>query len=718
MNVGYNPMVENIVDILVNKTQNYNRDFFRLQANFYITLVASSLNIKVHSPVTGTLPVNFYGVALATSGSGKGFSTNLIENQILSNFRNKFTHEIFPAKTKLSLDNEAINRSASLGITHQEAVEKLEKEFKSYGAFKFTFDSATSPAIKQFRHKLLLAKIGSINFIVDEVGANLKANLEPLHTFLELYDKGLIKDKLTKSTQENTRFQELVGSTPANLLLFGTPSKLLDGGSIENEFYDLLEMGYARRCFFAFSKKDVRLTDLTPEELYDIMSNLNQEQVIDTLSDTFSRLANINLCGSTIDAPKDISIQLLAYRRNCEERASELPEHQEILKSEMCHRYFKVLKLAAAYAFLDGKFTIREEHLNQAIAFAEDSGTALLALMNREKPYERLAKFIADGRGKQFTQVDLIEELPYYKGTVSQKNELMAMAIAWGYSNNILIKKTINDGIEFFSGESLKETDLTKLKIAYSTHYADGYINSEVNWDTGFNILLPKGDYHWTNHHTQDGKRSNDTMIAGCNLIVLDVDGGISLNQAQELFKDYEYIIHTTKRHQVPDPNTGEISDRFRVIFPANYEVKLSEPEFKLFMENIAKCIPFELDTQAFQRSRKWACTENTEIYRNKGKLFDVLPFIPKTTRESEFNKFQESLGSMDNVERWFAQQMQEGNRNNQMLRFALMLLDSGLDVYAVQEQVLSFNDKLPNPLEKSEIEHTIFKTLERKAKS
>ena len=75
----------------------------------------------------------------------------------------------------------------------------------------------------------------------------------------------------------------------------------------------------------------------------------------------------------------------------------------------------------------------------------------------------------------------------------------------------------------------------------------------------------------------------------------------------------------------------------------------------------------------------------------------------------------QESLNSMDAVERWFAQQMQNGNRNNQMIRFALMLLDSGLDLVTIEEKIMEFNDKLPNPLDKAEIEQTIFKTLRKK---
>lgn len=711
----YNPTVEKIVDILVNKTQNYNKDFFRLQANFYVTLVASTMGIKVNSVITGNIPINFYGINLSTSGSGKGYSTNLLENQVLESFRNKFIYDIFPSKVKLSLDTEAINRASSLGISHQEAYDKLEKEFKSYGSYKFTFDSATSPAIKQFRHKLLLAKLGSLNFIMDEIGANLKGNLEPLHTFLELYDKGLVKDRLVKSTQENVRHQELIGSTPANMLLFGTPSKLLDGGATENEFYDLLEMGYARRCFFACSKKDIRLTDLTPEELYDTMANSNQEQDIYNISVQLENLANINLCNAVIQTNKDISIKLLQYRSDCELEASKLPEHQEILKSEMSHRYFKVLKLAGAYAFLDGKLSINEQHLNQAIKFAEDSGKALVALMNREKPYERLAKFIADGRGKQFTQVDLVEELPYYKGTTSQKNELMSMAVAWGYTNNILIKKTITDNIEFFSGESLKENDLSAIRIAYSQSFSEGYINQTIDWNTGFSVLLPKGDYHWTNHFTSDGNRNKESMVQGFNVIVLDVDGGTTLNQAQEMFKDYEYIIHTTKRHQVPDPETGEINDRFRMILPMNYELSLNEPEFKKFMENVNQWCPFELDTQTFQRSRKWSCTYNTQIFTNKGKLVDVLPFIPRTTRETEFSKLQESLNSLDSVERWFAQQMMNGNRNNQFIRFALMLLDSGLGLTEIIDKLLTFNNKLSNPLEEAELEQTVFVTLRKK---
>ena len=207
----YNPLVESIVEILRTKTQNSNPTFFRLQANYFLSLVPSMLDIKVNTPITGEVPINMFAVSVANSGSGKGFSTNLLEEQILGEFREHFMYEVFPKYAQSRLDLEAIKRAQYLGISQTEAEEKLNKEFKSYGAFKFSFSEATTPAIKQFRNKLILAKAGCVNLLIDEIGFNLDKNYEPLIAFLELYDKGLIKDKLTKNTETSTRYQELVG---------------------------------------------------------------------------------------------------------------------------------------------------------------------------------------------------------------------------------------------------------------------------------------------------------------------------------------------------------------------------------------------------------------------------------------------------------------------------------------------------------------------------
>lgn len=713
----YNPLVEEIVNILVNKTQNQNREFFRLQTNFFLTLIPSSLNIKINSKLTGKIPVNFYGVNLAPSGIGKNFSSNLLEYEILGKFKRKYLEDTYPNFTKNTLEIVALQRTnKNSDTTQEEELEKVEKEFKSYGSYKFNFDSATTPALKQFRHKIILGGIGSLNFIADEISVNLKSNLEPLYTYLELYDKGLVKDKLLKNTAEQERYKELIGQTPCNLLLFGTPTKLFDGGDIEDIFFDLLDMGYARRCFFANGKKELNQIK-NIEDLYNLISNENQEELVEKLSSKFERFANVNLVNLEIKVSKEIDIELLKYRTDCENIANKLPEHQAILKAEISHRYFKTLKLAGVYALLSGSTEIKLEHLKQAIKFAEDSGKAFISILNRPKPYERLAKFIADGKGKKYTQVDLIEELPYYKGTITQKQELMNMAIAYGYSNNIIIKKNIQEGIEFYSGDSLEETNLEKLKISYSQYFGDGYVNALVNFLKDFDTLIKQENYNWTNHFLKDGKRDKDHILEGFNCVVLDIDKETTINQAKEILKDYSYIIHTTKRHLKLDEETGKCNDRFRIILPINYELNLTEPDYKQFMFNIEKLFPFCLDSQTFQRSRKWSCNPKAVIFKNEGKLLNILPLVPKTTKEQEFQKIQEKINSLDAIDRWFIHKITfEGEpRNNTLLKYAFMLADSGMQVKEIENRVLNLNKSLKNPLDNGEIEKTIFVSLNKR---
>ena len=714
--LSYNPLVESIVEILRTKTQNSNPTFFRLQTNYFLSLVPSMLDIKINSPITGEIPINIYAISTAVSGSGKGFSTNLLEEQVINEFREHFMYEVFPKHAQSKLDLEAIKRAQYLGISQQEAEERLQKEFKSYGAYMFALAEATSPAIKQMRNKIILAKAGCINMIVDECGFNFDKVIDALKDFLELYDKGLIKNKLTKNTDTSTRFQELVGKTPTNLLMFGTPSKLLDGGATEDKFFEFLESGYARRSFFASAPKESSVADFTPEELYKRLTASNQEQEIKKISRKLLALCQPQLIGSIIEVPEPVGIELLKYRINCENRAKELPDHKEVYRAELSHRYFKALKLAGAYCFLRGSLQMSIDDLHQAIRFAEDSGEALRQMLEREKPYERLAKYIGSLNGKEITQVDLTTNLPFYKGSNASKNEMMNMAIAYGYINNILIKKTFRDGVELFTGESLQETNLEKIICAYSDDFANGYENVEVDWFKDFDTLLPEAGFNWTNHHCIDGHRAEKDMIEGFNCIVLDVDGGISLQTVQNLLKDYEYIIHTTKRHQVTDEH-GNCNDRFRIIIPTNYILKLDSDEFKQFMKNVAQWCPFELDEQTFQRSRKWACYEHTTILKNNGELFDVLPFIPRTSREAEYKKSQVTLQNLNAIERWFANRMVNGDRNNTLAKYGFMLLDNGFTPVEILDKLTQFNSKLDNPLDVSEVETTIIQSINNRYK-
>ena len=125
--------------------------------------------------------------------------------------------------------------------------------------------------------------------------------------------------------------------------------------------------------------------------------------------------------------------------------------------------------------------------------------------------------------------------------------------------------------------------------------------------------------------------------------------------------------------------------------------------------------MPFKSDDAANQPSKKWLTNPNAEIRINStGSLLDPTKFIPNTFRNASFLRDQKKINSFDNLERWFAKQIETGNRNNLLLKYALCLVDNGLDLEAVEDKVLGFNKKLKDKLPEEEIQNTILVTARK----
>lgn len=698
----YHPTSEKLVEIICNRTQSQEPLFFRVLVAYYFSVVASHMRCFIATPDMGDIPVNLYALNLAASGFGKGRSTNIIENEVINLFRLRFLDETFPLLAEQNLPKLAVKRANRKGTDPDDEEMRVRKEFDSLGSMLFSFSEATTPAVKQMRHKLLMADAGALSLEVDEIGLNLQGSTEVLTTFLELYDKGLVKTKLVKSTSDNNRFEEIRGMTPANMMMFGAPSKLFDGSVTEQLLYTFLDTGYARRCFFGYIKGTRRQTNLTAEEIYNQNVNPNNYHFVEKLAEHLENLADIINVNRRLMISKDTSLTLIEYKLHCEREADKLPEHEEMKKAELAHRYFKVLKLAGAYAFIDDSNEVTIGHIYNAIKLAEESGAAFHQMLNRDRPYVKLAKYLAAVR-KDVTQAELVEDLPFYKGGVNQRNEMLTLAIAYGYKNNIVIKKSFSDGIEFLRGETLKETNLDQMVLSYSTDLAQGYVNERAPFDKLFKLTQAEG-MHWVAHHLANGHRAEEDVIPGFNLVVVDVDGTCSINTAKLLLKNYKYLLYTTKRHT-------EDENRFRLIFPINYELQLDAKDYKEFMSNIYEWLPFEVDKQTNQRARKWM-SHNGHFEYNEGEVLDALPFIPKTSKNEERKELLNSQQSLDNLERWVMNNIGDGNRNNMLLRYALILLDSGFDFETIRLKVMDLNHKIPDSLDETEILSTIMVTV------
>lgn len=705
-NVSHFQPMEEIVDVLVRKTANTDKNFFRIEVAYFMGKMASSMRAVVNTKDRGEIPINIYALALAVSGAGKGHSIGILENSFLSGFKQTFLEVTYPMIAERQLWTHAARRAARNGTSDQDEYEKVSKEFADLGPLAFTFDSGTTPAVKQLRQQLLIAECGSINFQVDEIGSNLVSSTDVLNTFLELYDQGMVKPKLTKNTSENRRSKEIDGKTPANMLLFGTPTKLLDGAKTEEDFYSFLETGYARRCLFGFGHRMRASHQKTVKEIYHDLTDSSVKNCIDKWHNTFQTFAEEFNYGWKVDVPDDIGIMLLSYKIICEEEADLLPEHEEIKKAELSHRYFKALKLAGTFTFVDRVTEMREEHLLAAIKLVEESGKAFQDILSREKSYVKLAKYLASV-GSEQTHADLHEALPFYKAGTGARNEMMMMAMAWGYRQHIIIKKTFIDGIEFFQGEPLIETDLRKMTLSHSAHYAENY-RHEIAPFNQLHKLIQLPNYNWCNHAFKEAYRLEENVIPGFNMVVLDVDGGTPLAHAAALLEEYTFLMYTTKRH------TQE-SNRFRIILPLDYNLKLDSKDYLEFMHSIVDWLPFKVDESTNQRSRKWLTNTNTQYIYNEGRLLESLKFVPKTSKNEQYKTGFQQIENLGNLERWFAQRIAEGNRNNNLLKFAMALVDSGLSYTEIEGRVITLNQAIENPLSEDELRSTILTTVAKR---
>lgn len=701
----YHPTSEKLREILNQKTQSENDLFYRVLIAFQFCVMASQMRCAIKTPDRGVIPVNMYALNLATSGAGKGHSTNILEEQVFHLFRNRFM-ETFDYIAESKLKSLADDRALRKGVPEEEELQRVIKEFQALGPLVYTFDSGTPAALKQMRHKLLMGDCGSMNLVIDEIGSNVLANKEVLTTLLELFDVGAIRPKITKVTAENARNEEIIGRTPTNLMMFGTPSKLLNGGKEEEELDSMLDTGYARRCLFGVTQGVKKNLELTPQQIYDLRTNTSTNKYLEDLADRLELLADMSNVRTQLVVQQGTSLELIEYQVACERKAAEMPEHEELRKAEMTHRYFKALKLAGAYAFVDGSPELTIQHLHYAIKLVEDSGAAFDVLLNRDRPYAKLAKYLA-AVGKEVTQADLVQDLAYYRGGTGQRSEMLTLAIAYGYKNNIIIKKSFNDGIEFLRGEALKPTDLDRMYVAHSTDMTHGYVNEFAPWDK-LHVLTQMQGRHWLNHHTLGGHRLESNSIPGFNMVVIDIDGTVNLSTAKLLLKGYMAMFYTTKSN---DPT---VNNRFRILLPLNYELKMDAADYKTFYNNVLAGLPFSADEQCAHRCKKWL-SHNGHVEYIDGELFDALPFIPKTAKDEERRQRLDNQQQMDNLERWVLNNSGDGNRNNMLLKYAMILVDAGFAERAIGDKVIELNDKMPDKLPEMEIRSTILLSVARK---
>ena len=158
----YNPLTEELREILEKKTNNGSHNYFRIIIGFHLAQIASSMRCKIKGATIGTVPVNMYACGLMPSGAGKGHSLRILEGNVINQFKTTFISNTLPTIMEQHLNELAMEKSVLTGLPLQDCLKELVATAQSCGPLPYNFDSGTSAAFKQVRCKAQLCDAGAL----------------------------------------------------------------------------------------------------------------------------------------------------------------------------------------------------------------------------------------------------------------------------------------------------------------------------------------------------------------------------------------------------------------------------------------------------------------------------------------------------------------------------------------------------------------------------
>ena len=667
--------------------------------------VASNLRATIDNGEEKNVILNFYGFSIMDSGKGKNRTLATLDSYVFGGFFEAF-HEAYLMR-KNRIKREYIQELENKGYEKADAIELAEEEFASVVDWVSDMEESTPEGLRTMRESMHLVGLGASSLDIDEIANNIGKNSDVLVALLGIYDSGNSKSKVIKSQKK----YENVFGVPANLIGYGSPDRLFDGGKVEDDFILRMSEGLARRSFFAYPKaypvdtKDPREAVALDREAIAGLFKLKEKYY-----DQLAALCTPKNAEKQIKMSDEASIELMIYNKMNEEKAEtdSTLEHAERLEVE--NRGWKVLKLAGVFAFIEGADEVLKEHIDQAAYVAEMSGEAFSRMVNQPPYYQRMFEFIRDN--KDCTVVDIAEN-KWWKGTVRDKNEMFNMCKAYGFKKDHLFRKKVIEGVEFYSFESIPKTDPNKCIISVSRHITEGFVTNSAPFHELHEGVCAEG-LKYSAGTFKDGYRNLENYEGKQNLIIIDIDDGMKLETAKLMFSEYKCMIATTKSHQ--KEKNGVVCDRFRIIFLADREINLDTDSYSTFMGNVYDALGIPADKSCRDASRFYYSSKGEYWYSEGEKLFEIAPLIPDSEKNEKWRSEHRQLNTdNDALDAWFISEMKEGNRNNNMIRYAFILADDSYDYDSIEERVKDLNSKIDEPLPLRELEGTVLKTIKRR---
>ncbi len=159
------------------------------------------------------------------------------------------------------------------------------------------------------------------------------------------------------------------------------------------------------------------------------------------------------------------------------------------------------------------------------------------------------------------------------------------------------------------------------------------YIKIDTPFENIFRVV--SSDYRtYSAGFFKDNYAKNENWM-GQEMLILDIDDGLPIVEAIELFKDYKAMIHTSASHQ--KDKGGNKCDRYRVIIPTKYPITCTVKEYTATMKYISKKVfPF-IDEKCVDPARIYFGHFGCDIFYTDGlEKFDFYKYNQKVKKLKE----------------------------------------------------------------------------------
>lgn len=581
----------------------------------------------------------YYAVNFICSGGSKNQAISTLEDCVFP-FINDEYEKLDKQVAQAILREEIDLLDETDSKNYQKERRKLEKKYANGGVINFKTNGGTPASLYAKLEKIEKYKKGALFAQITEFSdyfrTSVENNLSTNRSFLDCLNN-LYEGLFEPSDSMGTTRKEIKG-VPFSLLFMSDIEELLEPKNNEN-FKRRLKSGYARRMNF-YINKEVNYSKLPPVKV----SIQQKREAYENLQfcSALIKKAYDDLPNDTIFVFEDDANDALdAWEEKCEEEVGKFYEfdnrlslENNIKKIEIENSTWKITKMAVLVQLLKGEKMPRvtADSVSRAIEFYKKCRKSLYDILGERqitKESELVSYFLNhigevvkknDIRALQLVKRDFFPK--WYNEAIKDAQEMLAEK---GFE---LVQGKKKGNTQSYICQRIIKPEEVLINVSYSNnskekHPAHDYEYVECTTDAFTDLILNSRGL--SAQKFKNGHRKNENCIGVQNTLWLDIDDGMTIEQAKELFKDYWYVIYTSMHHQ-KEKEGKPACDRFRVIFKVKEPMPQNKEKYEEVMLNILK--KYGSDEACKEISRYYRGNPDAEIWINtEGDYFDWKEF-------------------------------------------------------------------------------------------